>query len=726
MALRDDAVRILHDLTRRDDATFRPGQFEAIEALVRDQRRVLVVQRTGWGKSAVYFVAGRMRRQQGFGPTLIVSPLLSLMRDQVAAAQRAHLRAAEVSSNNTGEWQDIFDEIATGDIDLLLVSPERLVNPRFRAEVLPRLLQNLGLLVIDEAHCISDWGHDFRPDYRRIRELIAELPADVPVLATTATANERVVDDVAEQLSVRHDAPRPGGTPSAGAPIDETRAHDVLTLRGALARESLRLGVLRLATPTQRLGWLLTHLHELPGSGIIYTLTVSAANDTARLLAEAGLDVVAYSGQTSPEERRDIEDQLKENRVKAVVATSALGMGFDKPDLGFVVHFGAPSSPVAYYQQIGRAGRAVENADVLLLPGAEDKDIWAYFATASMPSEERAEAVLGALADGPRTLTQIEAAVDLRRSPLQLLLKVLAVEGAVEQQGREWALSGNRWVYDAERYRRVAQTRESEQEAMLAYERTTGCRMKFLTRQLDDPNAHPCGRCDACLAARGEPAWYPADVPPEWVTRAQEVVSRAGVVVTPRKQWPSGLAKRGVQLKGKIPEDERPAEGRVIARLTDLGHGQTLRALFAPGPDGRPQDQPMPEALRAAIIEVLRAWDWQRPAAVVSIPSATRPELVRSTAAGIATMGRMVDLGSLDLDPTLPQPGRGNSTYRVASIWGRVRVPNAMAAELSGLDGPVLLVDDRIDTGWTMTVVARELLRAGCPGVLPFALALEA
>lgn len=709
MALRDDATAILHDLTRRPDADFRDGQFEAIEALVQERQRVLVVQRTGWGKSAVYFVAGRLRREQGHGPTLIVSPLLSLMGDQVAAAQRARIRAAEINSSNTEDWEDIFAEIADGDIDLLLVSPERLVNPQFRAEVLPTLISRLGLLVIDEAHCISDWGHDFRPDYRRIRDLIAELPADVPVLATTATANERVVADVAEQLAVHGQERR-----------------DVLTIRGALARDSLRLGVLRLDSAKQRLGWLLAHLGDLPGSGIIYTLTVSAANDTARLLAEAGLDVVAYTGQTDRDERRDIEERLKENRVKAVVATSALGMGFDKPDLGFVIHLGAPSSPVAYYQQIGRAGRAVENADVLLLPGPEDRDIWRYFATASMPTRARVDAVLAALAGGPKTITQIEAAVELRRSPLQTLLKVLAVEGAIEQVGREWAATGREWGYDAERYARVDETRQAEQQAMLEYQRTTQCRMEFLTEQLDDPHAAPCGRCDTCLAARGEAAWYSIDVPTERTEAAEVALRHVGVPVLPRRQWPTGLDRRGVNLRGRIPAEEQPAEGRVIARLTDLGFGGRLREVFAPGANGETVDLPLPIDLESAIIAVFQSWDWTRPVAVTSVPSATRPELVRSTASRIAELGRMADLGPLDLDRRLPHPGTGNSAFRVASIWGRVTVPDAMAEQLPALTGPVLLVDDRVASGWTMTVVARELLRAGAPAVLPFALALEA
>ena len=376
-----DATRVLRRLVGRPDAEFREGQLEAVEALVGARQRVLVVQRTGWGKSAVYFVSTALRRAQGAGPTVIVSPLLALMRDQIAAAERAGIRAVSMNSANAEEWGQVSAALAADEVDVLLVSPERLNNPRFRDEQLPDLARRCGLLVVDEAHCVSDWGHDFRPDYRRIRDLLTTLPDGTPVLATTATANGRVVTDVVEQLGA-------GG-------------HEVMTLRGGLARDSLRLGVLRRTSPEQRLAWLLAHLDSLPGSGIVYTLTVAAAEDVAAALREAGHAVAAYTGRTDPADRERLEAALRDNEVKALVATSALGMGFDKPDLGFVLHLGAPSSPVAYYQQVGRAGRATERADVLLLPGPEDKDIWAYFASASMPRQEQADAVLAALAQSP-------------------------------------------------------------------------------------------------------------------------------------------------------------------------------------------------------------------------------------------------------------------------------------------------------------------------------------
>lgn len=702
------ACELLRKLTGCEDAVFRDGQYEAIEALVVHRRRALVVQRTGWGKSAVYFIAALLQRRAGAGPALIVSPLLALMRNQVEAAGRAGVRAATINSSNVTDWEEIAEAIEQDLLDILLVSPERLVNPRFRDTQLPHLLARAGLVVIDEAHCISDWGHDFRPDYRRIRSLIRELPDRVPVLATTATANQRVVTDIAEQLAV-------GG-------------HEVFTLRGALARDSLRLGVLELGSSARRLAWLVEHLGSLPGSGIVYCLTVANAEDTAAALAAAGHRVLPYTGRTDLPERVAAEQALLANKVKALVATSALGMGFDKPDLGFVVHLGAPSSPVTYYQQVGRAGRATEAADVLLLPGREDQEIWRYFATNAMPTRQRAASVLEALAasDVPLTVPALESRVELRRGALELLLKVLAVDGAVENRAGGWAATGVDWIYDEERYSRIAAARVAEQQAMLEYENLghARCRMEFLTAALDDPHSRPCGHCDTCTRP-----WYPTGVTAKAQVAAQSALERVGVVLEPRTQWPPGLDRftgvmGGEVVKGRIPLAERVEPGRVVARLTDLGHGNALRELFASDADGKPVDAEVPTQLAGACLQVLREWDWdERPVAVAWVPGLSRPRLVAALGEGLARAGRLHVLGPLGLAPGVAPLPRANSTFRVRDLWTRFHVTPQQEAVLSGLSGPVLLVDDLVDSRWTMTVAGRLLKRAGARAVLPFALA---
>lgn len=690
--LRDEAERLLGELAG-PGAKLRDDQWTAIEALVVHRRRALVVQRTGWGKSAVYFISAKLLRAHGHGPTVIVSPLLALMRNQVEAAERAGVHAATINSGNVTEWSGIHQRIANGEIDVLLVSPERLNNPDFRDQVLPSLARDAGLVVVDEAHCVSDWGHDFRPDYRRIRTLVAELGQGIPVLATTATANNRVVADVATQLGV-------------GAGSDDT-----LVLRGGLDRPSLHLSVVRIDEPARRAAWLAQHLHELPGSGIIYALTVSAARDLASLLAEHGHTVAAYTGQTDTAEREQLEADLLANRVKALVATSALGMGFDKPDLGFVVHLGAPSSPISYYQQVGRAGRSTDRAEVILLPGSEDRQIWKWFASVAFPEESLVRRVIGALDDERPLSTQaLEPRVDLNRSRLEMVLKVLDVDGAVRRVKGGWIATGQSWEYDAERYARLEAARAAEQEAMLEYERTTGCRMVFLRRQLDDPESSPdmpgCGRCDNCTGVR-----WDSGVDDEEVQRTRARLERPGVDLPPRKQWPTGMATLGVKLSGKITDGPEP--GRVLGRLSDLGWGPRLRTLLD-GPDAE-----APESVVKAAVAVLAAWDWaERPTAVMAIDSADHPVLVGSLAAQLARLGRLKNLGVLRRRPGQPTVTAANSAYRIAALvdaWEPV--------DLEAEHGPILLVDAVTDTGWTLTMAARHLAAAGAEAILPFALA---
>ena len=687
------------------EPVLREDQWAAIEALAVHRRRALVVQRTGWGKSAVYFVATLLLREQGAGPTVIVSPLLALMRNQIAAAERAGIHAVTINSTNIEDWEPIHEAIAAGEVDVLLVSPERLNNPGFRDEVLPRLAATCGLLVVDEAHCISDWGHDFRPDYRRIRTLLGELPDGIPVLATTATANARVTDDVAEQLGV-----------STGSTTDDFG--EVLVLRGSLDRESLRLGVVRLRTAEQRLAWLADHLAEQPGSGIVYCLTVAATQEIADYLRSRGHEVAAYSGQTDPTERHALEQDLVNGRVKALVATSALGMGFDAT-LGFVVNMGAPPSPVAYYQQVGRAGRGTtlppEGATVVLLPAIEDRDIWAYFASLAFPREEQVRRTLEVLgAEGrPLSTATLETYVDLNRTRLETMLKVLDVDGAVRRVRGGWEATGREWSYDEERYRRVAEARQREQQAMLDYIATDACRMRFLRDQLDDPEAEDCGRCDNCGGLT-----LSADVSAAALEDAGARLARPGVPVEPRKMWPTALANLGIELKGKIAEGAQ--EGRAVARLTDLGHGQALRELFAPAtPDG-----PVPVPLVRAVLEVLG--DWRPPVdVIVVVESQTRPTLTADLAAGLSRHLGVPVVGRWAIvNPDIvPGQGAANSAQRVAAVGRRFALQFESGSDAS-LDGlRVLLVDDRTDTGWTLTLAARAVRGAGAAEVRPLVLA---
>jgi len=666
-------------------ACLRPAQSDAIEAALAG-RRVLLVQRTGFGKSAVYFVATRLLRDAGAGPTLVVSPLLALMRDQIAAARKMGVAAETINSANPEEWSAVSARLAADTVDLLAISPERLNSAAFVADILPSLASRVGLLVIDEAHCISAWGHDFRVDYRRIGDALSRLAPGTPVIACTATAPGTVVADIAEQLS-----------------------GDTLILRGTLERESLALSVVNLATTAERLAWLASHLAELPGTGIVYCLTVSAAETTAVWLASQGHAVAAYTGQTDPEERLRIEAALKGGTLKAVVATSALGMGYDG-DLGFVVHIGAPSSVTAYYQAVGRAGRFTDHAEAVLLPGGiEDTRIWAYFESTSFPPRHLAEAVVNYLERAGRPVSEatIEATVDIRRGRLSTMLRALDVEGAVARIKGGWVRTRVPWSYDEPRYTRVRAARAADAEAMLTYETISGCRMAFLRHALDDPElasgSWQCGRCDNCTAASRD------GVVDGVLTLAAIAAARTGdIVLEARKQWPSGLG----EPKGKIAADRRALDGRALAEVGDAGWWERIETVL----DTCELDD---EVVRG-VADVLGRWGWPSglPTWVTWVPSTRRPGLPDALARRLASLGKMALVDTLQRTRSAPpQTEMGNSAHACANVWGAWQLRGEIPA------GPVLVVDDTESSGWTMTVIADLLGGAGAGPIYPVVLA---
>ncbi|MEA2454324.1 MAG: ATP-dependent helicase RecQ [Thermoleophilaceae bacterium] len=679
------ALDRLRTLTGDPAAQFRPDQLEAIRDLVVDRSRVLCVQRTGWGKSAVYFVATALLREAGAGPTLIVSPLLALMRNQIAAAERLGLRAHTINSTNRDEWDAVRQLLADGSVDLLLISPERLNNPRFRDDMLPLFAASVGLLVIDEAHCISDWGHDFRPDYRRVKDMLDALPPDVAALGTTATANDRVVGDVLEQL--------------AGARGEALRSY-----RGPLARLSLRLETLDLPRPAERLAWLVEHLPRLSGSGIVYTLTKRDAEQVAAFLTANDIPALAYSGEQDTEQRIATEERLLRNEIKAVVATSALGMGYDKADLTFVVHFQAPGSVVSYYQQVGRAGRGVDHADVILLRGGEDRRIQDFFIEQAFPAYERVRAVRDELASAGkegRTTRDLMSVVNLGQGRIESMLKILDVEGAVSRAGNRWqAVPDSDWSYDSTRYEQVTALRRAEQKAMAAYGTDGRCLMRVLQEELDDPDPQDCGRCSVCTEPR-----FAEPPDPALVERAQRHLRSRPLELEARKMAPD--AATGAMRK--IPDDARVEPGWALARVGDGGWWPAVeRGLLA----GRLDDE-----IAVALADLLRA---ARPPAawITTVPSARLggllPDLAERIAAelGIAYVDLLARTGDRP-----PQREMANAFQQATNVRG------AFAVTGTPPPGVGVLLDDRRLSGWTIAMVGGQLRKAGAEAVVPLALA---
>jgi ATP-dependent DNA helicase RecQ len=676
------------------DIDFRPGQWEAIDHIVNHRGKVLCIQRTGWGKSMVYFLSAKLLRAQGHGVTLIISPLLALMRNQIEAADRLGLRAVTVNSTNQANWDAIRRQLLADQVDLLLISPERLANDAFVTGTLQAIASRIGLLVVDEAHCISDWGHDFRPDYRRIGQVIARLPANISVLATTATANRRVEQDVAAQLG-------------AGVQVQ----------RGELMRESLALQATRMGSASERLAWLADRVPELPGSGIIYALTTRDADRIAQWLQGRGIDARSYHAGKEDAERQNLEQALLANELKCLVATTALGMGYDKPDLTFVIHYQTPGNVVAYYQQVGRAGRAIPQAYGVLLSGDEDAEINEHFRETAFPPQWQVDRILAALeaANGGLSTRELESVVNLRPSQIEKVLKLLVVEpnSPVMRIDGEWFRTPHAFALDQQRIDHLTNQRESEWAQMQEYLANRKCAMQFLAQALDDDLATPCGRCAVCL----QEAVLPLEIDRATLIAAQRFVRHSEMPLQPKKQWGAGsLAVYGGRYgwtRANIPDRLRAEEGRILSRWGEPVWG----ALVASGKEaGRFDDE-----LVAAAVELLRArWPASANIAwVTCVPSRRHPELVpefaRRLAAGLGLP--FLDIIRKDRE-TEPQKYMQNRFHQCRNLDGVFSVhPD------HGMIGAGLLVDDVVDSGWTLSIAAALLRQAGATAVYPLALA---
>ena len=693
MTNRSAALTLLRRLLADQEAGFRDGQWEAIDALVNRRERLLLVQRTGWGKSAIYFVATRMLRDIGSGATLIVSPLLALMRNQVVASKRMGIRAMSINSTNRSEWPDLQRAVLSDEADVLLISPERLANETFMDELLLPVSGRIGLLVVDEAHCISDWGHDFRPDYRRLVSVLRRMPTNVPIIGTTATANDRVIEDAKRQLG------------------------ELTVQRGALMRESLHLQTVRFPTQAERLAWLAEHIEELPGTGIIYALTQRDAEQVSAWLNQRGVLVRPYHAGVVHERyadsnayRRRLELALDRNELKALVATTALGMGYDKPDLGFVVHYQAPGSIIAYYQQVGRAGRGIERAVGVLLSGVEDGEIHEYFRRTAFPEEQWINDVLRALENEEGlTARQLEQSLNLRYGQIEKVLKVLSVDNPapVIRDGSRWRRTAVPYRIDTERVSRLTAQRQAEWGQVQSYIDEPGCLMRFLAEALDDPDPKRCGKCARCMGS----AVIDTSISRETVVAATRFLRQAEMPLQCNKQVAKGSFPE-YGWSGNLPAALRAETGRVLSRWGDAGWGEIVEREKHGGRFG--------DELVSAAAEMIRD-RWQPdpwPDWVTCVPSNRHPALVPDWAS------RLANALSLPFVPAVvkvrenaPQKTQQNRFHQCHNLDGAFLVEGRVR------EGGVLLVDDVVDSGWTLTVVAALLRRHGCSAVWPFALA---
>ena len=687
---RENALDLLRKSLDNSSAEFRDGQWEAIDSLVNERKRILVVERTGWGKSSVYFISTKILRDQGKGPTIIISPLLALMRNQVDAAKRLGVNAISINSTNTEEWETLKESVLRNQVDAILISPERLANDDFMNNTLRPIADRIGLFVVDEAHCISDWGHDFRPDYRRIVRILQFMPKGMPVLGTTATANNRVCEDIVSQLG------------------------DIEIIRGSLIRESLILQNIIMDDQASRLAWLKENIPNLPGSGIIYVLTKRDAINVTRWLVECGIDVAYYfSGATSDEfedsneYRLAVENALYNNKIKALVATSALGMGYDKPDLGFVVHYQAPSSIITYYQQVGRAGRAIDIAYGILLSGKEDDEINAYFRNSAFPPEHRVLEIISLLEknDG-MSVPELMENLNYRKGQIEQVLKYLQVEqtSPVIKIGSKWKRTAVGYVMDSDKIRRLTNQRIEEWIEVKDYLVTEGCLMRYLQNVLDDTTSSDCGKCSNCDSKNKLPESFSHE---NGVSSAS-FLKQSEFEIELKKRIPSD-ALSNYELRGNLPEILRGETGRSLSRWGDAGWGKIVAS-------DKFNNYFRDELVDAFVEMIVSRWrPSPYPTWVTCIPSHRHPELVPSFAKRVADK---LDLPFIEViiktRETAPQKEQENSYYQCRNLDGVFEINDAARR-----DEPVLLIDDAIDSGWTLTIATALLRREGCGTVYP-------
>jgi ATP-dependent DNA helicase RecQ len=686
------ALAHLRTMTNNASAQFHDGQLEAITELVENRRQMLVVQKTGWGKSAVYFIATKLLREQGNGPSIIISPLIALMRNQILSAGRLGLSVATVNSSLSKNERSTNEDLITGgQLDAIIIAPEQLANDYFVQTILSSVLSKISMFVVDEAHCISDWGHDFRPDYRRIVRILQAMPKNLPVLATTATANNRVVTDIQNQLG-----------------------EHIMISRGELTRKALHLQAVPLMPKAKRLAWLVEALKRIPGTGIIYAKTIRDCELVADWLVLNKIDAKAYTGSSDAGDRIDLENALLDNSVKALVATSALGMGFDKPDISFVIHFQAPGNVVEYYQQVGRAGRGIDDAYGILMQGEEDERIQSFFIERAFPTQNEVDDLLQAIAnhDGLKKF-EMEKYTNLSSGNIEKALKFLSTEdpSPVLKELTVYFRTPIDYYLPAERIERLSAIKTGEWEQLQNYSRHPQCLMRFLAEALDDPLAEDCGKCQNC----DPESTLEFEVPQQLTINALDFLKYRYVKIKPRKLFGgSGTLATDAFPIYRLPytsEELQAQQGLALSRWKDGVWGDVVAA-------GKAADQftdeliaPMVEMIKSMPIELQPSW-------LTYIPSPRHPTLVKNFAHKLAVaLGiHCSDAVTIALEKA-PQKTMENSFRRSENLDGAFVInPAQVYAD------PVFLFDDAVDSGWTFTVVTALLKRASAGPVYPIAL----
>lgn len=692
--MKASALTFLKQMTNNPQASFHQDQWESIDELINKQNQLLVVQRTGWGKSAVYFIATKLRRQQGFGPTIIISPLLSLIRNQIESAAKLGLKVVSYNSSmDKYQRQNAERQILASQVDAVIVSPEQLGQTYFSENILSRISNNIGLFVVDEAHCISDWGHDFRPDYGRIVRVLQNMPQNMPVLATTATANNRVVEDIKSQLGER-----------------------LTIIRGPLTRKALQLQNIQISNKSERLAWLAKNIPNMHGTGIIYAKTTKDCEIVAGFLQNNGINAFAYHSNLDSDKKIELEQALINNGIKALVATSALGMGFDKPDLSFVIHYQAPGNVVEYYQQVGRAGRGIDHALGIMMLGEDDARIQQYFIDNAFPKEQQINELLTVIENSNGIkVTQLEPLVNFSKDKIESILKFLSIENPspILKDDKEYFRTQFDYQMPHEKIERLNTIKKAEWDRLNEYHDSSKCLMLFLGQELDDTNTLPCGKCASCQPEQT----LSAKIDEQMVRQAHDYLRHRYIKISPRATFASSGANARLAFSTYgLPYSANKANlnieaGVALSSWKDGGWGDVVAQGKYNGRFSAELVAPMVKMINSLRYNVRPKW-------ITYIPSPRNPHLVKEFAQQLAQA-----LGVQCLDALTIQEARPPQKTMENSFFQSKNLDGAFALNTDKIySDPVWLIDDAVDSRWTFTIAGALLRKNGVQQVIPIAL----
>ncbi len=662
-----------------DNARFREGQYEAIEATLT-KKRTLVVQRTGWGKSLVYFICAKLIREDSGGVALVVSPLLSLMDNQMSAAVAMGLRCEMLNGSTKDRRVEILSKMEMGEVDLVLVTPETL----FAEGVFERITGKIkiGLFVVDEAHCISDWGHDFRMEYSRLSMVVRGLPSSVPVLATTATANDRVVCDLERQL----------GT-------------GVYVSRGPLSRDSLYIQVLNMTDKVSRYAWILENVPKFTGSGIIYCLTRADCEHLSDFLRQNGIDAEAYYSRMGKEdENRETLERFYNDEIKVLVATVKLGMGYDKGNIAFIIHYQSPANIVSYYQQIGRAGRNIPRANIFLMSGKEDEDIVNHFIDTAFPTKEESEGVIHLLKEeGDLSLYQLYARLNLRFDRVSKAIEFLLQGGYIEKSGRYYTLTSSPFIYNSEYYGAITEIRRSEWRQMRMLSKESGCYLRFIVSSLDDGEARNCGHCANCSGKE-----FGEEVSLSSLESASNYINASILTIEPRKKWSLYRFEGDIGAK-KI--EGTALRGISLSRFGDPGYGRMVKDSIDAG-------YRFPSVLIGRACELLLPIIKEEGITHLCAVPPIEGDRIELFAKELASALKIEYFSPLKRTGRVPQVAMANGVLKCKNAY------ESLSLAQDKVPQGVLLIDELADSRWTLTVAAHLLSVGGAERVFPFTLAM--